>query len=442
MLKRRQIHSSRNVAQAVARLLLRFISQIKHSKLSESQLIINDVKELGRQLVAAQPREIVIGNIVRRVLGVIREEADVPEIQSFADLTLSGRASRSSSVGDESAAYDSGANSGTATPASNRPWSSRGDDDIDDISRRKFSKVYIPSLNRGLSRTNTIPQIQGTYPNNLQHTMFNLLSVDSPASHSPLALTPNLRPEGGQEIFEDKDLRGDIIEGIREIIDELGQVDDQIGQHSESYIHANEIIMVHGSSITVQRFLLKAALKRKFTVIVVEAFPNEYIATHSLYSVPPVKKPAAPPSKPGKSPTTPTHQDDPMSNADFKASLMGLGVDVMIIPDSAVFAIMSRVNKVILGTHVVMANGSLVAAGGARLIAKCAQQHSTRVVVVTGVYKLSPIYPFDVESMLEIGDSSATVGWQEGVLVKGAEVINPIMDFVPESLVDLYITNV
>ena len=38
-------------------------------------------------------------------------------------------------------------------------------------------------------------------------------------------------------------------------------------------------------------------------------------------------------------------------------SLAKDGIDTTVITDSAVFAIMSRVNKVIIGTHTVMANG-------------------------------------------------------------------------------------
>ena len=38
-------------------------------------------------------------------------------------------------------------------------------------------------------------------------------------------------------------------------------------------------------------------------------------------------------------------------------SLAKSGIETTVINDSAVFAIMSRVNKVIIGTHTVMANG-------------------------------------------------------------------------------------
>jgi len=39
---------------------------------------------VGRRLMAAQPREMVVGNIVRRVLGLIRDEAEGDREAEFA----------------------------------------------------------------------------------------------------------------------------------------------------------------------------------------------------------------------------------------------------------------------------------------------------------------------------------------------------------------------
>lgn len=39
---------------------------------------------MGRRLMAAQPREMVVGNIVRRVLGLIRDEAEDDREAEFA----------------------------------------------------------------------------------------------------------------------------------------------------------------------------------------------------------------------------------------------------------------------------------------------------------------------------------------------------------------------
>jgi len=271
--------------------------------------------------------------------------------------------------------------------------------------------------------TNTAPMVT---------SMFNLLSHPASNTPSPTATPGTQSPAPRRTLTSNalatlnsaKDLRAEVIEGIEEIIDELDQVDEQIAGYALEHIHSNEIILTHGSSATVQKFLLKAATKRKFTVIHAESFPNNHEATHSSII--------------GKQQSD---SEDELGHERFSKPLTAAGITVILIPDAAVFALMSRVNKVILGTHVVLANGGLVAAAGAKTIAKAARVHRTPVVVVTGVYKLSPIYPFDFDSLIEYGDASKILGYEDGDLVGKVDVENPLFDYVPAELVDLYITN-
>lgn len=259
--------------------------------------------------------------------------------------------------------------------------------------------------------------------------MFNLLSATtSPISTPPNGeiaqakppLTPSSLAHGLAQ--SSKDLKAEIISGIEEIIDELDQANDQIAGYAQEHIHSNEVILTHTASRTVQKFLLRAAEKRTFTVIVAEAFPNEHEATHSTVAG-------------GENASSGSDSDS------FRKSLTEAGITVVLITDAAIFAIMSRVNKVILATHAVIANGGLVAAAGARMIAKAAKVHRTPVIVVSGVYKLSPEYPFDFESLIEYGDPSKVVPYEEGSLVESLQIDNPLYDYVPPDLVDLYITN-
>jgi len=69
--------------------------------------------------------------------------------------------------------------------------------------------------------------------------------------------------------------------------------------------------------------------------------------------------------------------------------------------------------------------------------------HQTPVIVLSGVYKLSPIYPFDVEELIEYGDASKVIPFQDrdADWSKRVEVMNPLYDYVPADLVGLYITN-
>lgn len=66
-----------------------------------------------------------------------------------------------------------------------------------------------------------------------------------------------------------------------------------------------------------------------------------------------------------------------------------------LITDASVYAIMSRVDKVVISTHAIMANGGLVANSGAYNIALAAKEFSVPVIVLSAMYKLTPMYPFD-----------------------------------------------
>lgn len=60
-------------------------------------------------------------------------------------------------------------------------------------------------------------------------------------------------------------------------------------------------------------------------------------------------------------------------------SLAKSKIQTTLIPDCAIFGIMSRVNKVIIGTHSVMANGGLRAACGTHSVALAAKHYSVPV---------------------------------------------------------------
>lgn len=75
--------------------------------------------------------------------------------------------------------------------------------------------------------------------------------------------------------------------------------------------------------------------------------------------------------------------------------LSKLGISTTLIPDACVYTIMSRVYKVIIATHGLMANGGLITASGVLGVCEAAQAHKVPVIVVCGLYKLSPLFPFD-----------------------------------------------
>jgi translation initiation factor eIF-2B subunit beta len=381
---------------------------VKRSKSRDTASLIKRVQEVGQRLTDAQPKEIAVGNIVRRVLGVIREEAEGdPDIES-------------SSFGGESEP-GTPKKPGYASPPQNELSSSVTLDGP--LDEEAFQRPPLLTSHASYASSVAAPMV---------NSMFSLLShpfsssTSTPGSQSP-AQRGSPHPFGSSSALNSfKDLSAEIIDGIDEIIDELDNMDDQIAAYAPDHIHSNEIILTHGSSLTVQRFLLRAASKRKFTVIHAEGYPNVHNESHATAT--------------GKHPQNGSNEETDTQR--FAKPLIAAGITVIMMSDAAVFALMSRVNKVILGTHIVLANGGLIAAAGAKGIAKAAHEHRIPVVVVTGVYKLCPTFSYDFESLLQHSEPGPVLGYKEDrLLVDEAEVENPLHDYVSADLVDLFITN-
>lgn len=225
---------------------------------------------------------------------------------------------------------------------------------------------------------------------NSDSSMLNLLAE---------SVTP--APDYSRQLFQLKQL---IIQGVNEIIEELETVTDTLAQQSLEHIHSNEIIMTVGRSKAVEKFLLSAAKKRQFQVIVAEGFPS-------------------------------------FNGQQMAKNLASAGIETLLISDAAIFALMARVNKVIIGCHAVTANGGLIAPTGSQLIASAAKHHSAPVCVVAGLYKLTPIYPENHETFNLIGNPDSILRYSEGDLMNKVDVVNPQFDYVPPPYVNLFITN-
>jgi translation initiation factor eIF-2B subunit beta len=307
-LKRQELTGSHDVALATAHLLLRFVSASKWSHLDQ---LIADVRTLGKRLEDAHPREFACGNIVRRVLALIREA--------------------------------SGAEAEGGLAAS---------------------------------------------------SMFELLSDKLPAAES--------KTKKGL-----KDAKAEIIEGIQELIEEISTSEENISTASADMIHEDEVILTATpDSKTVLAFLLKASIKRKFTVLITESFPNATEGAHA-----------------------------------FARKLAKAGIETVIIPDSLVYAAMSRVGKVLIGARTVLTDGSCISSAGVAAVCECAQQYRTPVLALAGAYKLSPRHPFDIESLIEVGDSGKVVSFTDNAIVDNVEVINPVYDYIRPKNIDICITN-
>ena len=213
-----------------------------------------------------------------------------------------------------------------------------------------------------------------------------------------------------------KHIKADVIQAINEdLVHNLEDLHEDIAKDALDYIHPGEVILTYGSSETIKSFLCAAKKrdpKRHFDVLVAES--SRVSAGHKMAS-----------------------------------SLARNGVNTTLIANSAIFAMMARVDKVIVGANAVMANGGLIGTAGLHALALAAKHHSVPLVCVTGLYKLCPEYPSDqnsvnnllspsqVLSFEEMGDISRA-GSQKGGTI---EVLNPAYDYVPPGYVNLFITN-
>jgi translation initiation factor eIF-2B subunit beta len=123
--------------------------------------------------------------------------------------------------------------------------------------------------------------------------------------------------------------------------------------------------------------------------------------------------------------------------------LAAKGIKTTVISDSAVFAIMPKVNKVIIGTRAIMANGGLISYNGVYNVCLCAQTYSIPVIVVGGTFKLTPMYPFGNETFNEFISPDKIYG--SDVEYKGdlgnIKFNTPAYDYVPPECITIYITN-
>ena len=364
----RQITGSNRTAIETASLLRTVIS---NSRWSTAASLIQLIREIAVRIIKAQPIEFAVGNIIRRVLHLIREEyrtncsgAGSTGI-SFINETL---AVHQSSLGDE-------------ILRSNSPME-------DDLSFTAFKAGAFNGYSSGVS-LNSTSQSLGRSMND--SSMYNLLADKTEES-----------VDYSRPLYALKQL---VIQGLNELIDELETVESNIASQSLEYIHNNEVIMTIGKSNTVAQFLINAARKRQFQVIVAEAAPN--YGGHQMVKI-----------------------------------LAAAGIEALLIPDASVYALMARVNKVIIGCHAVTANGGLIAMAGSEMVAAAARHYSIPVCVVTGMYKLSPVYPENHDSFNLFGPPDAVLPFDQANLIDKVNVINPCFDYVPPHHVNLFVTNV
>lgn len=366
------MEGSHAVARQTAELLRSVVSQHRMgSSANQAAALADAVRAVGEQIIAANPIELAVGNIVRRVLHIIKEE----------DMS-------STAVGIEGL---------SVTVDSDDEYGSEHDD------RPALSAAVLAAHARNALRA---PSLQ---------TLLEDIPVSPAISRTESTGDSDGKSKSAGDKSSTRKLKHDVITAIGDLIDEIDSCYEPISEQAVELIHQNEVILTLGRSRTVKEFLYAAKeKKRSFRVFVAEGAPR--------------------------------YQGHVLAK-----ELVEKGVQTTVITDSAVFAMISRVNMVIVGAHAIMANGGVIAPVGMNMVALAAQRHAVPFVVVAGSHKLCPLYPHNPEvllnelkspsDLLDFGEFSDCMNFstQDGAPL--LNVVNPTFDYVPPKLVSLFVTD-
>jgi len=345
-LRKKDYSSSTEISIELAKFLYELIKNTIDNKLITTQEQLLDlIRYFGKIFIQIDPIQFSIGNIVKRILFIIRDEID--NLTSFRDVKI-----------DEEA----------------------------NIKRLKA----ITSLNRLIDYRNirTIERRKSS-------------TVENNEEEYKVKKSEDLN-QGALS----NDLIDNILRNIEELIGELEGVSDSIKDQADEHINDNDIILTANHSSQLEELFIEASKKKKFKVYVTESAPS-------------------------------------LSGLIQAKTLKKNNIDVTVIQDSAVYAIMPKVNKIIIGTRAIMANGGLVTYNGVYNLCLCAQIFSVPVVVVGGTFKLTPMFPFNHETFNDFLSPDSILSSK---LVYKGDISNikfhtPAFDYVPPEMITIYITN-
>ena len=349
------------------------------------------LRAIGSEIVATSgtfQHDPSIENIIRRVMAAIREEA-IREDQDAvtADIT------------DASVTSSSGGRLSLQSMLWVLPQQQKSNHPVRGSSR------HGSNIGSGKRNSSTVSQRQESLASEEEMKSFLQQSQQSyfyPSSY--YTVRPNFKVT--------------IMEAVQEILSDLEDMYQNINDQVTSYIHAGEIILTCGNSHTIELFLKSAHSKIKQ-----QQQHNQERSSNSTFTVIVCGE-----------------------GYDMARNLASTGIDTTYIENTAVFAVMARVNKVLLPVHAVLANGGFVAQSGCNLVALAAHEMSVPVVCVTGLFKLCPMYPHEGQDTLqELLSPVPNLVHNFDELhnaFDAVELVNPLRDYIEPKLVTLYITNV
>ncbi|KAL7267634.1 GCD complex subunit gcd7 [Rhizina undulata] len=444
-LKRRSICNPTPCAIGTAQLFLRLISAYRFSTIRQ---LVDYVSSIETQLSSARPREFSISNMCRRVIGIIREEAEnnglgesfrvaIHEAGIYWKFYCSTTTFQRVVVGKTSLVIYSDqeiqwlygplrrADSTTMKTTTSAPATTTAKTPTSATSlKMEHFTGSRPGTGKGFAAGGANPSVT---------SLFDILSHPSSPNTTSAASSPPqsgtstpIQPHLLHQNTSQRDIRPSIIQDIQELIEELDSIDTNLAESALSIVNASDIILTYGLPTLVHKLLLRAAQKRRFTVVVAEGSPNIREHTHAAVM--------------GKIHPDDDDDQEDSGEAAVKKSLQDRGVTVIVTSDSDITSFMPRVNRVLLGCDYVLADGSIIADAGTAMVARVAKFCSKPVVVVAGSHMMTPVIADSKWAVVTKGPP-VVVGFHEGELLEKVEFCNPLTELVDGEKLDMFVTN-
>ena len=281
--------------------------------------LLNLLRGLGNELHAAGGyREPAIGNMVRRIMYAVRDEAD----RATGTVSLSAAAAVAPAAAGEGGNnnVDVRVNEATERMASTNIRATRA------LSLSSVLWAHPQHVTMKHTRQPSGTSISSSFGGEGHDADTGNPSFGTTNATTTTSMSYNASYYPPHYYNRRDDLRQSVMEAIQEIMSELEDLHKNINEQAVQHIHAGEIILTYALSKTVELFLKAAAAKkRKFQVIVCEGSPH--FGGHAMAK-----------------------------------SLAEAGIDTTVIHDAATFAIMARVNKVLLPAHAVLVSRHVLVA--------------------------------------------------------------------------------
>ena len=353
--------------------------------------ILNVIRSIGSEIVhttGTNQHDPALENMVRRVMAAIREEAVREDQDATAKIAASDGIGNS--AGSSNIVGDGGRLSLQSILWALPPPQKVG--------RGSSRQVSVGTMGSAVAQRQESLASEEEMKNALQASTTNTpFSYTFPASY--YTIRPNFKVT--------------ILEAVQEIITDLEDTHRNINEQVMNYIHAGEIILTCGNSETIELFLKAAYSKIKQQQPLSTTPPFTVIVCGEGYSM--------------------------------ACNLTKAGIATTVIENAAVFAVIARVNKVILPVHAVLANGGLVTQSGGNMVALVAHEKSVPVVCITGLYKLCPMFPHEgqgtLQELLSPVPTLVSTFNELHTMFDMVELVNPLRDYIEPKLITLYITN-